>query len=195
MPTTHPTRPTVLPSTPITGADRDVSERRARRAWQEHGGAVVGYAASLLGGDEHAAQDVAQEVMLRLWQHPDVDDGARSLRGWLFTVTRRLVVDRHRRRLARPTEVPEFAVESSPAGAADTAEAGVLGAIAVHELLRDLVPAHRSAVFLVHARGWSVTQAARALGVPSGTVKSRCHYALRHLRETAAEHRAAEHAA
>jgi RNA polymerase sigma-70 factor (ECF subfamily) len=48
--------------------------------------------------------------------------------------------------------------------------------------LRTLSPEHRAVLLECYFRGSSVAEAATALGVPPGTVKSRTHYALRALR-------------
>ena len=52
----------------------------------------------------------------------------------------------------------------------------------VAEAIETLSPEHRAAVVETYFRGHSVAEAAGALGVPAGTVKSRTYYALRALR-------------
>ena len=53
---------------------------------------------------------------------------------------------------------------------------------AVVEAMRSLSEDHRAVLHECYFRGSSVTEAAAALGIPAGTVKSRTHYALRALR-------------
>ncbi len=53
----------------------------------------------------------------------------------------------------------------------------------VRDALRLLSPEHRAVLVQIYFRGASVCEAAEALGVPVGTVKSRTYYALRALRE------------
>lgn len=57
----------------------------------------------------------------------------------------------------------------------------------VADALRTLSPEHRAALVDTYYRGRSVNEAARALAVPAGTVKSRCYYALKALRLTLQE--------
>ena len=52
----------------------------------------------------------------------------------------------------------------------------------VAEAVTKLSPEHRAVLVECYYRGVSVAEAARQLGVPEGTVKSRTHYALRALR-------------
>jgi len=52
----------------------------------------------------------------------------------------------------------------------------------VGDAIRKLSQAHREALTECFYRGNSVAEAAVRLGIPPGTVKSRCHYALRQLR-------------
>jgi RNA polymerase sigma-70 factor (ECF subfamily) len=138
------------------------------------------YASRLLG-DGVAAEDVVQEALIRLWRHPEVlDNGRGSVRGWLLTVVRNIVVDNARARGARPTEVPEN--PATPPVQPDHADA-VAASVTVHEALGRLSPEHRAALEQVHLHGRNLDEAAHALGVPKGTVKSRTFYAIRALRE------------
>jgi RNA polymerase sigma-70 factor (ECF subfamily) len=79
--------------------------------------------------------------------------------------------------------LPRAAAKSSPpAGAEDLLRKAV-----VTEALRALPPAHREVLNETILRGRTVNDAATALGIPVGTVKSRVYYALHALRAALAE--------
>ncbi|MDG9700724.1 sigma factor [Streptomyces sp. DH37] len=83
-----------------------------------HGLPLLRYAARLLGGDRHRAEDILQETAARAWRHaPALEGGAREARARLFTVARNLVVDHHRARRARPVDLgpPEDLERLEPA--------------------------------------------------------------------------------
>jgi RNA polymerase sigma-70 factor (ECF subfamily) len=151
--------------------------------YHEHGGCMLAYATRLTG-DRGAAEDVVQETLLRAWRHPEVlVNGQGSVRGWLLTVARNIVVDRARARSARPTEVAEQ--PAKPPIATDRPEDVVEG-LAVLSAVEQLSAEHRNVLVELYWRGTSVAEAAQRLGVPPGTVKSRAHYALQSLRTTMA---------
>lgn len=145
----------------------------------EHADALWGYCVRLTGHDRSRAEDVAQETLLRAWRHLDLlDEGSGSVRAWLFTVARNLVIDdwrsrRHQREVT-VADVPD-------AGTVDVAEQLLQGWV-VTEAITRLSDDHRAVLLECYYRGRSVAEAARVLGVPEGTVKSRTHYALRALR-------------
>ncbi|MEV5570941.1 sigma-70 family RNA polymerase sigma factor [Spirillospora sp. NPDC052269] len=159
------------------GATAD--ERLLRALYAEHGGPLLGYVLRLTGGDRPQAEDVVQETLLRAWRHPEALSG-RPVRPWLFTVARNLVVDAHRARRARPPETGIDEQVVAMPGVDDIDRA--LESWTVAEALSDLSPVHRAVLVETYYRGRSVTEAARALGIPPGTVKSRTYYALRALR-------------
>jgi len=151
-----------------------------RAVFEEHGRALLAYATRLLG-DRQAAEDVVQETLVRAWRHPEVLVNEKgSVRGWLLTVVRNLVVDRVRAAAARPREVAE-APAAAPA-VKDHAQAVVDSAVVMDALGR-LSEEHRAVLIELYFRDRSVAEAAVLLGVPPGTVRSRCHYALRALRD------------
>lgn len=151
----------------------------------EHAGPLWGYCLRLTGQDRAHAEDVAQETLLRAWRHRTVlESPPRAVRAWLFTVARNLVIDewRSRRRNSELTvaEVPE-------AGEAADRTDQLLLSWVVAEAVTKLSPDHRAVLLECYYRGRPVSEAARLLGVPEGTVKSRTHYALRALRLTLEE--------
>jgi RNA polymerase sigma-70 factor (ECF subfamily) len=155
-------------------------EQLLRALHDEHAGALWAYVVRLTG-DPAGAQDVVQETLLRAWRHPDALDPARgSVRAWLFTVARRLVIDDWRSKRSRVETLPGLLPEQ-PVESGDETER-VLQSWVVLEALRQLSPEHRAVLVQCYYRGRSVAEAARELGVPEGTVKSRTHYALQRLR-------------
>ena len=129
-------------------------------------------------GSPQDAEDIVQETLLRAWLHPDAI-AERPARPWLFAVARNLSVDAYRARRARPHEVGEGALELVPAP--DEADRA-LESWAVADALKTLRPEHRGVLLETYYRGRSVAEAAAALGIPAGTVKSRTFYALRALK-------------
>ena len=163
----------------VPHAHGDPDEAFVGALWSEHGPALLGHVMRRVG-DPGRAEDIVQEVMLRAWRHAGhLDASSRSLRPWLFTVADRLATDQHRARLARPHEVESTEAHGGSAGP-DIDRA--IDSIEVAEALRSLSAEHRAVLIETYYRGRTVVEAAAALGIPVGTVKSRAFYALRALR-------------
>jgi RNA polymerase sigma-70 factor (ECF subfamily) len=150
--------------------------------YREHGVALKFYVMRLNAGDQHSAEDITQETMLRAWTHADsLRESDRSIRPWLFTVARRLVIDANRQRNTRPQEVPYPSADDADSSVEEGFEAAQTRDEVVRAL-RSLTPAHREVLLHTHYLGRSVAEAAQELGIPAGTVKSRTYNALRALR-------------
>ncbi|HWC81833.1 MAG TPA: sigma-70 family RNA polymerase sigma factor [Pseudonocardiaceae bacterium] len=158
----------------------DSDEALIRALYEEHGRALLAYATRLTG-NRVAAEDIVQETLVRAWKHPEVlVNGKGSIRAWLFTVTRNLVTDSVRARNARPTEVAENPAHQPIEG--DHSEA-VVDNMVILAALDKLSGPHREVLVELYFHGRTVTETAKALGIPPGTVKSRSYHALRALRD------------
>jgi RNA polymerase sigma-70 factor, ECF subfamily len=159
--------------------DQAGDEALIRSLYEEHGASLLAYATRLTG-DRAAAEDVVQETLIRAWKHSaSMSDQKGSVRGWLLTVARNIIIDRSRARASRPTEVAES--PANPPVEADHSE-NVVNAMVVLDALDSLSSEHRDVLVELYYRGRTVVQAAEVLGVPPGTVKSRSYYALRAMR-------------
>ena len=87
----------------LTGAEDDAV---ITALYQAYRAPLMAFVLRLAGGDLHHAEDVVQETMVRAWLEAGrLDPSGSSLMPWLAAVARRIVIDEHRRRRARPTEI------------------------------------------------------------------------------------------
>jgi RNA polymerase sigma-70 factor, ECF subfamily len=141
---------------------------------------LVGFVLPLVNGDVHAAEDIVQETMLRAWQHA-AELAPERAGSWLHAVVRNLAVSKyHRRRQARPREVP-FDEGALPT-AGDGLD-GIFDAWLIAAALNKLSPEHRAVIVELYYQRRSVAEVAALLAIPEGTVRSRCFYGLRALRK------------
>lgn len=146
--------------------------------------------------DSSVAEDVVQEVFLRIWLHADQWHGSGTCKSWLFRIATNQTLNylrTLRRRRQQPLETPDDPLneddESSlPAWMVDHAQPGpevILELSERSQLIQQLVnrlPADKREVLrLFHDAGMETRQVAEQLGIPEGTVKSRLHYATRRL--------------
>src|ERR1700756_4360933 len=131
--------------------------------------------------DRASVDDIVQETFIRAWRHlPQLSADDRPVRPWLFRVARNLLIDADRAARSRPTTVQ---VQPAEEGGDDMGLNQILDRQLVTGALSRLSPAHRAVLVEIFYQGDSVARAARQLGIPHGTARSRLHYALRALRE------------
>lgn len=170
---------------PMRARGAAAREDSLRVLYDEHAPVLLAYALRLTDGDRSRAEDIVQETLLRAWRNLDrLDEDARPVRPWLFTVAQHLAIDAYRARRARPPEVGDAALSAVPE--LDRVE-GTLDRIIIADALNALSPDHRAVIVETYYRGRTVAEAAGVLGVPPGTVKSRCYYALQALKLALAE--------
>jgi len=131
-----------------------------------------------LVGDRTDAEDVVQEALTLAWRGwPSLRDPDR-FEAWFERIVVNVAYERLRKRRRTPTSL-------LPDDLADPGEDGLAAAIdrdAIGRALGGLGADHRIVVILRYWRDLPIEEIADRLGVPSGTVRSRLHYALRELR-------------
>ena len=128
-------------------------------------------------GDPEEASDALQDALISAYRRADQFRGDSAVTTWLHRIVVNASLDRLRRRAVRAAQpLPDDndalpgAVVADPVDHMDRREIQLVVTQALAELPED----QRAAVLLVDVEGWSVEDAARMLGCPEGTVKSRC---------------------
>jgi RNA polymerase sigma-70 factor (ECF subfamily) len=141
-----------------------------RRLVERHLARVVGFARRTLG-DRTEAEDVAQDVFLRLWrQAPRWRPGGARLSTWLHTVALNLCRDRLARR--RETHVDELPEVPDPGASPPAQVHGREVRVAVTRVLQELPLQQRAAIVLCHYQGFGNAEAALVLDVSVEAVES-----------------------
>jgi RNA polymerase sigma-70 factor (ECF subfamily) len=149
-----------------------------------HKDRVHSYATMMLKNTAEA-QDVAQEALVRLWQHKTSVDEA-GARSWLMRTTHNLCIDRLRKRRVRSEvadgeTVVDLQTDRGP-GPQQRAEASEIGRRIEGELA-SMSELDRAVIVLREVQGMPYDEIAETLGVPLGTLKARLHRARDRLRD------------
>lgn len=156
-------------------------QRAATLLVERHARAVARFVGNL--GARHDAEDVVQETFVRAFGSIDGFRGDSSLRTWLFTIARRLVLDHRRadRRRGEQVEVRDADVrtEFDPLDAvvADETERRMRGAVA------RLTPTQREVFVLRVGEGMSYKEIADTVGTTEGAARVHYHNAMRAIKE------------
>lgn len=153
--------------------------------YARYGSPLHGHVLRLIG-DQQRAEDIVQETFLRAWLHRETLDSERCW-PWLRVVARNLAVSAHRRNASRPKEAPLGDQDPAPPSGESDVFDRLLERWQMAEAMRGLRPGHRAVLVEVYYFRRTVAEAAEHLGIPPGTVKSRCYYALRALRNVLEE--------
>ena len=152
-------------------------------AYRRHAGAVFGLARRLLSGSAQA-EEIVQEVFLRLWEHPEkFDPGRGTLRSYLLAHCHGRSVDFLRSDSSRRRREERDVQRTAEAGYDVEHEVWDLTvAERVGTALGALPEGERRAIELAYYGGHSYREVANLLGEPEGTVKSRIRSGLRRLK-------------
>ena len=179
--------------------DSDLMKRVARRdgdalaeLYDQHAARVFGLCLRILN-EPQLAEDVLQEVFVRVWERADSFKRTRgSFTAWLMGITRNTCIDQLRRLRARPqaaeigADEEAFPFEEALADlAADVPEAAVANerAALIRRAVTALSREQRLVIELSYFRGFTRREIAKKLQWPEGTVHTRARLALQNLRQ------------
>jgi RNA polymerase sigma-70 factor (ECF subfamily) len=164
------------------------SEVALAEAYRRHGGAVFGLAKRVLNNPTDA-EDVTQEVFLRLWNQPDRFDPARgSLRSFLLAQAHGRAVDAVRSSSSRRAREARDALRTAESPYDMQREVWDLAvADQVASAMGELPEEERRAIELAYFDGHTYREVAELLDQPEGTVKSRIRNGMRRMRPVLAD--------
>ena len=164
------------------------SEVALAEAYRRHGGAVFGLAKRVLNNPTDA-EDVTQEVFLRLWNEPDRFDAARgSLRSFLLAQAHGRAVDAVRSSSSRRAREARDALRTAESPYDMQREVWDLAvADQVSSAMGELPEEERRAIELAYFDGHTYREVAQLLDQPEGTVKSRIRNGMRRMRAVLAD--------
>lgn len=148
--------------------------------YERYSGIVYSVALRILG-DTGEAEDILQDVFMKMWRNPEVFDANRgSLAAWLAVIARNRAIDSLRQR--RPeTDIEDviLGVEPDMAREADWSRA----LVKIRASLAGMPSPQRSALEMAFFEGLTHTEIAQKTGEQLGTVKSRIRAGLKTLRK------------
>ncbi len=170
------------PDVELIGRWRAGDERAATLLVDRHAASVARYVASL--GVREAVQEVVQDTFVRAFGSIDTFRGDSSLRTWLFTIARRLVLDRRRsRRRQRETAELQDGDLSTEYDALDSLVAEEAQA-KMRRAIDRLTPTQKEVFVLRVNDGLSYKEIADVVGTTEGAARVHYHNALRQVKET-----------
>lgn len=151
-----------------------------------------------LTGDRDDAEDLVQDVLVKVYGRRDELSSIEVLRPWLCRVLYNQFVDderRYRRRrlsVVKPADDPARAGDPMDAYASSSASPEQLSSRAfdikqLEAALAELSPEHRAVLLMHDSEGYKLAEIQVITGIPVGTLKSRIHRARARLRERLAE--------
>jgi len=169
--------------------------RAAFQALVERHRSLVYRVAYQFSGHHHDADDIAQEVFLKVYRSLGRFRREAQFTSWLYRIAMNACIDHRRRETAAPASGdPETALANRPTGEPGPearAYAGQLGQ-ALQAAIDELPPRQRLVFVMRHFEDLKLIEIASALGLAEGTVKRQLHAAVHRLRRILRDARLAE---
>jgi RNA polymerase sigma-70 factor (ECF subfamily) len=177
-----------------SSADTDLVARAAAgdasafHALVERHRAMVYRMAYQFSGNHHDAEDIAQDVFIKVYRALDRFRHDAQVTSWLYRIVMNACID-HRRRHApagwapftEDTEVRMLNTPEDGPGPEQQTYGGQIGDVLEQEIAR-LPPGQRLVFMMRHHEGLKLSEIAEALGLAEGTVKRQLHAAVHRLR-------------
>jgi RNA polymerase sigma-70 factor (ECF subfamily) len=141
--------------------------------WREWRPRAAAYCRAFTRLTAEDAQDLASEAVLRAWAARERYDPSKPFAPWFFTIVRRLAIDASSTRRETPVEPSIFDTASSSIGRAEDGLEREAEEEFTRRFVGELAMRDRELASLVYGQGLSVAEAARIVGLPTGSAKWR----------------------
>lgn len=154
-------------------------DKHALRRLYEHDSSRLLGVALRIARDNAVAEDIVHDAFIKIWHGAGSFDPSRgSARGWVFSVTRHIALNRLR---TQERELP-LSDAHEPLAEADDSVEFAARAGQIHSCLEQLDPARRRCILHAYVDGYSHSEIAQKLDTPLGTVKAWIKRSLAALR-------------
>jgi len=133
--------------------------------------------------DEQTAQDVLQDVFVKIWNNIGQYDPAKGrLYTWMINIARNAAIDK----LRSKGEIMKGKIQTGDdivdniSGKMKTEQ--VTDTIGLRKMVADLKPEYESIISLAYFKGYTLDEISKTLSIPLGTVKTRMRHAIQQLR-------------
>lgn len=134
--------------------------------------------------DEQTAQDVLQEVFVKIWNNIGQYDPKKGrIYTWMLNIARNAAIDKLRSKgevMKSKIRTGEDIVSNIAQGMRTEQATDTIG---LRRMVGDLEPGYRAIVELAYFKGFTLDEISKTLGIPLGTVKTRMRHAIKTLRE------------
>jgi len=146
----------------------------AEAIWRDFHGGLLGFIERRVRSRE-IAEDILQDVMLRIHRRADGIERAEAIGAWVHTIARNAIADHYRSARVRREVATERDIDSEQAGKPEAEAADARGELAacVAPLLTRLPPSYREALILTELEGMTQAEAAQRLGLSLSGAKAR----------------------
>lgn len=155
----------------------------AETIWQDFHGRLLGFIARRVP-DRANAEDILQDVMLRIHRHADDLEHAPAVGAWVHRIARNAIADHYRGAPVRRERPAGLDLDSEEPAEQEPVTAEALSELTtcLEPLLGRLTPIHREALTLTELEGLTQASAAARLGLSHSGMKSRVQRARIELR-------------
>lgn len=131
-------------------------------------------------GDKEKGKDLAQKIMLKLYERPELYDPGRSLKTWLFTILKNQIKNEWRNQTNRK-RILDLIPKQNETYTTDQDDENRIQSI--YDALNHLSENHKEIFLLKYSNNLTIKEIGDILNISEGTVKSRIFYSTRAIRE------------
>lgn len=151
--------------------------------YKQYGGVLFGVVKKVIF-DDQTAQDVLQEVFVKIWNNIAMYDASKGrVYTWMINIARNAAIDKLRSKgeiMKGKIQTGEDIVSNMQEGMKTEQRTDTIG---LKNMVAGLKPEYYAIVDLAYFKGYTMEEIAKTLGMPVGTVKTRMRHAIQLLRE------------